>query len=167
MEWYSLLVVAQVVGLLIIPLGLPGTWLQVLALAGYGYVTDFRTVGLFSIVFAVLIAAVAEVVEFSMGARYAQKYGGGPRAAWGAIIGGVVGAIIGVPIFLIGPVLGAFVGSFVGAALFELSHSWRSPEWRAAMKVGWGAFLGRLAATAMKCGIGVAIAAIALLSALR
>jgi hypothetical protein len=34
------------------------------------------------------------------------------------------------------------------------------------MRVGWGAFVGRLVAVAVKSGIGVAIAAVALLSAL-
>jgi hypothetical protein len=35
------------------------------------------------------------------------------------------------------------------------------------MRVGWGAFVGRLVATAAKSAIGVAIAAVALLTALR
>jgi hypothetical protein len=34
------------------------------------------------------------------------------------------------------------------------------------VRVGWGAFLGRLAAIALKSGIGVAILAIALLTAI-
>lgn len=162
-----LLLAAQVAGLLLIPFGLPGTWLQVLALAGFAWATGFREVGFVPIALALALAIAAEVGEFVLGGRYAERYGGSRRAAWGAILGGIVGAVLGVPIPIVGSVIGAFAGSFVGAALLEMSRSadWRNPEWRTGMRVGWGAFIGRLVATALKCGIGVAIAAVAILSA--
>jgi uncharacterized protein YqgC (DUF456 family) len=146
---YGLLALSQLAGLILVPFGLPGTWVQVLGVVGYGFATDFRTVGWATITFVLVLAAVGEVVEFALGGRYARKYGGSRRAAWGAILGGIVGAFVGVPIFLIGSVIGAFVGAFAGAAL----------------RVGWGAFVGRMVATAAKSAIGVAIAAVALLSA--
>ena len=161
---YSLLLLALVAGLLLIPFGLPGTWVQVGAVAAYAAGTDFGTVGWQTIAIVVALAAIGEALEFSLGGRYARKYGGSRRAAWGAILGGLVGAFVGVPIFLVGSVIGAFVGAFVGAALMEWT---RSPDTRAALRVGWGAFVGRMVATAAKSAIGVAIAAVALLSALR
>lgn len=161
---YALLVVAQVLGLMLIPFGLPGTWVQVLALAGFAYWTRFATVGWGTVFVALGLAVVAEVLEFWLGGRYAQRYGGSRRAGWGAILGGLAGAFVGLPVPVIGSVIGAFAGAFVGAALLEMTA--RS-EWRAAVRVGWGAFLGRLVAVAMKSGIGVAIAALALLSAIR
>jgi uncharacterized protein YqgC (DUF456 family) len=160
---YGLLVLAQVAGLLLVPFGLPGTWLQVLGVVTYAFATDFRTIGATTIVMVLALAAVGEVIEFTLGGRYARKYGGSRRAAWGAILGGLVGAFIGVPVFLIGSVIGAFVGAFVGAAALELT---RNPEVRGALRVGWGAFVGRLVATAAKSAVAVAIAAVALLSAL-
>ncbi|HEX2202116.1 MAG TPA: DUF456 domain-containing protein [Longimicrobium sp.] len=160
---YALLVLAQVAGLLLIPFGLPGTWVQVVALAAFGYWTRFATVGWGAVFVALALAIVAEVLEFWLGGRYAQRYGGSRRAGWGAILGGLVGAVIGIPVPIVGSVIGAFVGAFVGAALLEMTVK---SEWRAAARVGWGAFLGRLVAVAMKSGIGVAIAALALLSAL-
>lgn len=160
---YALLALALIAGLLLVPFGLPGTWVQVLGVAGYGALTDFRTVGWVTIALVLGLAVVGEVVEFALGGRYARRYGGSRRAAWGAILGGVVGAFVGVPVFLVGSVIGAFVGAFAGAALMELT---RSPDARAALRVGWGAFVGRLMAVAVKSAIGVAIAAIALLSAL-
>lgn len=160
---YALLALSQVAGLLLVPFGLPGTWVQVLGVVGYAFATDFQTVGWATITIVLALAALGEVVEFTLGGRYARKYGGGRRAAWGAILGGIAGAIIGVPVFLIGSVIGAFVGAFAGAALMEYT---RSPEIRAALRVGWGAFVGRMVATAAKSAIGVAIAAVALLSAL-
>lgn len=160
---YALLALSQVAGLLLVPFGLPGTWVQVLGVVGYGFATDFRTVGWATITIVLLLAAAGEVVEFTLGGRYARKYGGSRRAAWGAILGGLVGAFMGVPLPIIGSIIGAFVGAFAGAALMELT---RSPEIRAALRVGWGAFVGRMVAIAAKSAIAVAIAAVALLSAL-
>ena len=163
----ALLVLAQVAGLLLIPFGLPGIWLQVVSLGVFAWLSGFREVSMITIAVVVVLAILAEVAEFVLGGRYAEKYGGSRRAAWGAILGGLVGALLGVPVPIIGSVIGAFVGSFVGAALLEMTNSkdWRNPEWRGAMRVGWGAFLGRLVATAVKSGIGVAVAAVAVLSA--
>ena len=160
---YALLVVAQVAGILLIPFGLPGTWVQVLGLVAYAWYTDFGPVGWVAIAFVFALAVVAEVIEFMLGGRFAQKYGGSRRAGWGAILGGLVGAVIGLPVPIIGSVIGAFLGAFAGAALLEMT---KNPEWRGAMRVGWGAFLGRLAAVAVKSGIAVAIAVISLVSAL-
>jgi uncharacterized protein YqgC (DUF456 family) len=159
---YALLVLAQVAGLLLIPFGLPGTWVQVGAVAAYAFATDFQTVGWGTFVLLLALAAAGEAMEFALGGRYARKYGGSRRAAWGAILGGLIGAFVGVPIFLIGSVIGAFVGAFAGAAAMELT---RKSELRGALRVGWGAFVGRMVATAAKSAIGVAIAAVALLSA--
>lgn len=167
---YALLALAQLVGLLLIPLGLPGLWVQVLALAAYAWSTQFATVGWWAILFVALFAAAAEAVEFVLGGKYAERYGGSRRAAWGAILGGLVGAMIGVPVFLIGSVIGAFIGAFVGAALMELTvkgEDGTRREWRGAMRVGWGAFIGRLVATVVKSSVGVAVAAIALIIAAR
>jgi uncharacterized protein YqgC (DUF456 family) len=158
---YALLALAQLAGLLMVPLGLPGTWLQVIALGAYAYAMHWRA-GWWIFAIALALAATAEVVEFVMGGRFARKYGGSRRAAWGAILGGLVGAFLGVPIPVIGSVIGAFVGAFVGAAALELTAG---AEARNALRVGWGAFLGRLAAAAMKSAVGVLIAALALATA--
>jgi len=159
---YALLALAQVAGLLMVPLGLPGTWLQVIAIGAYAYATHWR-LGWWIFALAVALAAVAEVVEFIMGGRFARKYGGSRRAAWGAILGGLVGAFMGFPLPIIGSVIGAFIGAFVGAALLEMTAG---AEARSALRVGWGAFVGRLAAVVMKSTVGVLIAVIALLSAM-
>ena len=158
---YALLALGQLAGLLMVPLGLPGTWLQVIAIGAYAYATHWR-LGWWIFGIALVLAAMAEVVEFVMGGRFARKYGGSRRAAWGAIIGGLVGAFVGTPVPVIGSVIGAFVGAFVGAALLELTSS---SEVRGALRVGWGAFLGRLAAAAMKSAVAVMIAALAVAAA--
>lgn len=161
---YVLLVVAQIGGLLLIPFGLPGLWIQVGSLALYAWATDFQLVGPVPIFLTLFLALLAEIAEFLLGGRYAQRYGGGRRAAVGAILGGIVGAVIGIPLPLVGSVIGAFVGSFVGAAVFEMTTGRGTG---AAVRAGWGAFLGRVIATAMKGAVGVVVAVVVLLTALR
>ena len=160
---YLLLALAQLIGLLLIPFGLAGLWVQVGALVLYAWLTGFATLGAIPIIAALLLATGAEIAEWVLGGSYAKRYGGGRRAAFGAIIGGIVGAVMGLPIPILGSVLGAFLGSFIGAALMELSTGRGAG---ASVRAGWGALIGRLVATALKGGIGVAIAALALLSAL-
>lgn len=160
---YLLLVLAQVGGLLLIPFGLPGLWLQVAGLVGYAWLTGFATVGAVPIVTALVLATLAEVAELLLGGRYARRYGGGRRAGWGAILGGLVGAVVGLPVPILGSVIGAFLGAFLGAALLEWTRGRGAAP---AVRAGWGALLGRVVATALKTGVGVSIAALALLSAL-
>lgn len=157
----TLLILALVAGLLMVPLGLPGTWLQVVALGAYAWTHGWRG-GWAFVVAALALAAIAEVVEFAMGGRFARKYGGSRRAGWGAILGGLVGAFVGIPVPIIGSVIGAFIGAFAGAALLELT---KNPEMRGAVRVGWGAFLGRLAATVMKAAVAVMIGVLAVFAA--
>lgn len=150
------------VSLILIPLGLPGTWLMVAAALGYMLLVP-QSIGAVTIVGTTVLALVGELIEWSLSARYARKYGGSRRAGWGAIIGGTVGAFIGVPVPIVGPVLGAFAGSFIGALVFELS---RGTDTTASTKVAWGALIGRVFAAAAKVGIGVLIAVWIVLAAL-
>jgi uncharacterized protein len=159
-----LLAACGIVGLLLIPFGLPGLWVIVLGVLGYGWLTDFRTIGVGLIVLVVGLALVGEVVEAWLGFRMARRYGGSSRAGWGALIGGLVGAVIGVPVPLIGSVIGGFLGAFVGAALFEYTRARHS---EGAVRAGWGAVLGRAVAAAVKMGLGVVIAVVSLFAALR
>lgn len=151
------------VGLCLIPLGLPGLWVMVGGILAYGWLTDFRSMGIATIAIVLAIAFLGEIIENWLGFRYAKKYGGSSRSGWGALIGGIVGAIVGVPIAVIGSVIGAFLGAFVGAALFELTVS---RHLGVATRAGWGAVVGRAAAAAMKIALGLVIAVIGLFTAL-
>lgn len=165
MELLGLLViiVTALVGLLLIPLGLPGLWVMVGGILLYGWLTSFRTVSVVMIAVVLGIAFLGEVIENWLGFRFAKRYGGSSRAGWGAFIGGLVGAIVGVPVAVVGGVIGAFIGSFVGAALFEYSYSRHAAV---ATKAGWGALVGRAAAAATKMALGFVIAIIGLFAAL-
>jgi uncharacterized protein YqgC (DUF456 family) len=161
---YVLLVVVQLVGLLLTAVGLPGLWLQVGALGAYAWWGGFQTVSYISVGVVLVLALLAEIAEFLLGGRYARRYGGSRRAAWGAILGGVVGALVGLPVPLLGSVFGAMVGAFVGAFLLELT-SGRGTG--AAARAGWGAVLGRTVAIAMKASVGVVILVLTLVAAAR
>jgi len=160
----ALLVVASLVGLVLVPLGLPGLWIMVLGVIGYGWLTEFRTVGVATIGIVLGVAAVGEIVEAWLGFRFARRYGGSSRAGWGALVGGIVGAIVGVPVPIIGSVIGAFIGSFAGAAVFEYT---RAATVGGATRAGWGAVLGRAAAAAVKVALGLVIAVVGLFAVVR
>jgi uncharacterized protein len=159
-----LLGVLFLAGLALVPLGLPGLWVMVLAFLGYGWLTDFHTVSLTLIAVVVGLAILGEVVEAWVGFRFARRYGGSNRAGWGALVGGLVGAVVGVPVPVLGSVIGGFVGAFAGAALFEYTTARRADV---ALGAGWGAVLGRAAAAAAKLALGIVIAVLGLYAALR
>jgi uncharacterized protein YqgC (DUF456 family) len=159
-----LLGVCCILGLVLVPLGLPGLWVMVAGVIGYGWLTDFRSVGVATIAVLLGLAFLGEIIEAWLGFRFARSFGGSRRSAWGALVGGIVGAAIGVPVPIVGSVIGAFLGSFAGAAVFEYSLS-RTPE--TAVRAGWGAVVGRATAAAAKIALGVVIAVLGAFVALR
>src|SRR5256886_977638 len=126
-----LLALCLLAGLVLVPLGLPGLWVMVAGVAGYGWLMDFRSVGVTTIALVLGLALVGEIIETWLAFRLARRYGGSSRAGWGALVGGIVGAVGGVPVPIIGRVIAGVVGSFAGAALFECSRSTGSTAVRA------------------------------------
>jgi uncharacterized protein YqgC (DUF456 family) len=159
-----LLAATSLIGLVLIPFGLPGLWVILLGIIGYGWLTDFQTLSAGFLILATALALLGEVFESWIGFRFARKYGGSSRAGWGALVGGLIGAIVGVPVPIVGSVVGGFVGAFLGAAVFEYSRARQSGV---AAKAGWGAVLGRAAAAAIKMAIGVVLVVSSLFLALR
>jgi uncharacterized protein YqgC (DUF456 family) len=149
--------------LLVVPLGLPGLWMMIIAALVYDWLVPAASIGWVTLAIAVTLAVIAEVLEFTLSAKYTRKYGGSRRAGWGAILGGIAGAIVGVPVPIIGSVIGAFVGAFVGALVLEYSR--REATGQTATRVATGALIGRVAAAATKTGLGVAVAAILIIGA--
>jgi uncharacterized protein YqgC (DUF456 family) len=159
-----LLIAALALGLLLIPFGLPGLWMMVLGVIGYGWLTGFATVGVAMIAIVLTLAALGEIVEAWVGFRSARRYGGSRRAGWGAMIGGLVGAAVGVPVPVVGSIIGAFVGAFAGAAVFEYTVARRAGT---ALGAGWGAVVGRAVGAAVKVALGLMIAVVAVFAVLR
>lgn len=160
---FAILTLVLVLSLVLIALGLPGLWVMIASAVVYNVTTHTSAIGWFTLVAVTLLALIAEFIEFTLSAKYARKYGGSRRAGWGAMIGGMAGAFIGVPVPIVGPLIGAFVGSFVGALAGELSVGSSSS---ASARVAKGALIGRVLATAMKMGVGSAIAVWVFLAAM-
>lgn len=149
--------------LFLVPLGLPGLWVMIGAAFVYNWLVPAASIGWFAIGTAFVLAVIAEVLEFTLSARYTQKYGGSRRAGWGAILGGIAGAMVGVPVPVIGSIIGAFVGAFAGALVLEYTR--KDATHTTATRVATGALIGRVAAAAAKTGLGCAVAATLMLGA--
>ncbi|HWE02179.1 MAG TPA: DUF456 domain-containing protein [Tepidisphaeraceae bacterium] len=162
---YALLAVALIAGLYINLLGAPGLWLMVVATIVYAIVTGGAYVALKTIGAAIVIAGLAELVEFLVMGAGARKAGASRRGVWGAVIGSVVGGIFFaaiIPIPIIGSIFGVCFGAFVGAIVGEL---WGGTEVGASLRVGFGAAKGRLFGILTKLTFGIAIIATVLVAA--
>jgi uncharacterized protein len=159
MAWIGIVVL--VLGLLSIPLGLPGLWIMI-GVAAVGAITG--EIGTLTLLACVLLAIIAEIIEFVLVRRLTKQYGGSKKAFWGAIGGGFVGVLIGTPIPIIGSIIMGMVGAFVGAALVTYAET---KELGSAQRVGWGAVMGRLFTTVAKTAAGVAILVLAAAALLR
>ena len=159
-----LFAIVMLVSIFVVPLGLPGTFIMVVAAIAADYFAA-AGIGWIAIGIALALAVTAEVLEWTMSARFAQKYGGSKRAGWGAIIGGLIGAFMGIPVPVIGSMIGAFAGAFVGALVAEYTHP--QADASSAIRVGTGALIGKAAATAIKLAIAFTIAFLLTFSLIR
>lgn len=138
------------VGLLAIPLGLPGNWL----IAAVGLLGPLLGLGWLPLGVLVLLAAVAEALELAVALRTTKQAGGGRSGMVGALLGGLVGGLLGTPLLpVLGSLLGAALGALAGAVLFELLFSDRAG--RSYARIGTGAFLGTLFGRLGKLIVGV------------
>lgn len=158
---YAVLLVAVLLGgLLAVPFGLPGTFVILIGAFLYALATEFADITWATLAFLVAAALLAEGAEALAGLAGARKYGSGKLGIAFSIVGGIAGAVLGAPVFFgLGAVPGALAGAFAGAVLAELVQGRSSRE---AFRAGWGTFLGRLAGTAVKGALAVAMAAVCL-----
>jgi len=151
------LFVVGVVGAALALIGLPGTWLTLLA----GVLVQFfrpETFSWWTLGVGGLLVIGAEIAEFSAGAIGAKKAGGSKRAIWMAVAGGLVGGILGtflIPIPIVGTIAGAAIGSGSCAMTAELSVEGRT--FKDAGMVGSGAAIGRTLASVLKAGFAIAL----------
>ena len=162
--WYFILAAVQFLGLSLTLIGLPGIWVMVAALVGFGWVTGWNVyVGWPGVITALVLAVVAEVIEFVAGSAGAKKAGGSRRAMIGAIVGGLIGGFVfTIPLPVIGTIFGVCLGCFLGAAVVEMGVR---DDTGHAMRVGWGAAKGRFWAILLKLLFGLVIAIVAIVAA--
>lgn len=157
----ALFVVTQVVAIVLIPLGLPGLWVQVAMSVAAGLWLGLAWTWVAG--FAAL-AAVGEAIEFVSGQWGARRFGGSRHAAWGAFLGGFAGAVIGgIPVPVVGSVIASFLGTFAGAIVGEtLAQRRVAPHAR----VAFGAVLGRTIGVASKVSMAFVIFVLSLVGVL-
>lgn len=162
--WATALTLLNVVWLLLVVVGLPGTWMMAAStfLLAWLHWDNSRpgTDQMFSIYVLVAVAAMAvlaEVIEFAAGTVGAARAGASRRGALGAFLGGIVGGVAGtflIPIPIVGSLIGAVGGAAAGAWTGELTGG---REHVAALRSGVGAGLGRLGGTLGKFAVAVAM----------
>ena len=147
----ALFFLAHGLALLMIPLGLPGTWVQVAAAAGMTIASGGTLMGWGWTGLCVALALLGEVVEFLSGQWGTRRFGGSRAAGWGALLGGLVGAFVGgIPVPVVGSVIASFLGTFAGALAGEM---WAERALAARLHVGWGAVVGRVVGVATKLSL--------------
>lgn len=153
--------------------GLAGNWVVLGASVLHLLVADSESrIGYgFGVPLTLLVLALlGEVMEFLAGILGAGKAGGSRRGMVLSMLGGIVGSLFG---FSIGnfffPIVGGIVGIFVVAGLGALAgavlgETWKGRGFEESMKVGRGAFTGRLLGTLGKTFVGSLMLMIALLA---
>jgi uncharacterized protein YqgC (DUF456 family) len=164
MDWvyYFLLLLVLVAGLLINVFGAPGLWLMLAGVAGYAWVTHASYIAGRWLIALVVIALIAELLEFLSAGAAVKKAGGSFRGMIGAVIGGVLGGFFLTflfPIPIVGTICGICAGTFLGAAVAELMIG---KEFGHSTRVGIEAAKGRMVGTAIKLGFGILIMILAL-----
>jgi uncharacterized protein YqgC (DUF456 family) len=140
-------------GLVVAALGvvlpvLPGVPVALLATVLAGWLTGFERIGVETIVWVAVLAALAQGFDVLGNVIGARRFGAGRAGLWGGAIGSIVGLVLLPP-------WGFLLGAFAGATGFEALAGRPLPEaWRA----GVGALLGTLAGVGGKLVIVVVIA---------
>src|SRR5207253_3016253 len=92
-----LLALCCIAGLVLVPLGLPGLWVMVGGVLGYGALTGFRTIGVATIAIVLGLAFLGELLEWWVGFGLTERYGGSRRSGWGALVVALAGGGRGAP----------------------------------------------------------------------
>lgn len=118
---------------------LPGPPLSYIGLLFLHFTEKYQFSTRFLIIWAI-ITAVVYLLDYAIPAWGTKRLGGSNRGIWGSIIGLVLG------LFFFPP-FGIIIGPFVGAVVGELTAGKDSG---AALKSGFGSFIGFLVGTLLK-----------------
>ena len=92
-----------------------------------------------------IVVVVISVLDYLVPAWGTKHYGGTKWGVWGSTIGVFVGLFFGAIGVILGPLVGAIIGELLSGK-----------ELQAALKAGWGSFVGILFGTILKliaCGL--------------
>lgn len=150
----AVLIVFCLAGLILIPLGMPGTFVIIAGAGLYNLIRWSMAISAYLLAILLALALLGEVLEYILGMKLAQRRGTSRPAVIGAIAGGIAGTFAGVPLPVLGPVIGLFAGVFLGAFLVELASK---KDMSTAFHSAMSAFYGRLGAVFAKTLIGAAM----------
>ncbi len=142
------------VGIILVPLGLPGTWLIFSSAALYSLFYNFNPgkTDFWTLLILLFIAAFGELLEFLVSVWGGKKLQVSNGALIASIVGGLIGAVIGVPVFLIGSLLGLLLGVFLGALIYEFLVE---KDFVKALRAALAVFFSRLVASFMKTSLAL------------
>lgn len=154
----AVFLIVMLIGLFMIPFGLPGLWLMI-GVVAYGAFTG--RVGWLTLGVLVLFGVIAELLEFLAVKKLSDRHGGSQLAFAGAIVGGLVGALVGAPVPIIGSFIAGILGTFAGAALVTM---YERRDVGHGMRVGFGAALGRAVAIGIKVFVALVVLVVGTIS---
>ncbi|MCX5632587.1 MAG: DUF456 family protein [Phycisphaerae bacterium] len=154
--WLILLLIVNAFWLGLVFFSLPGSWLMIITTILFA-LWQKNIFSVYTIIAAIILALVGEILEFLAGAGGAKAAGGGKKAMAAAVVGAIIGAIIGTIIIPI-PIFGTLIGSALGAAIAALIVERKAgKEMKQSLKIATGAGLGRFAGLGAKIIAGVII----------
>ena len=151
--WYVVWSLLLLVASLLVYVGLGGNFVIVAMALVHALVTGFDPVTWPLLGVLLGLALVGELVEFVLGNFYVLRKGATKPGAIGGFAGGLLGAMAGNSVLpVVGAVLGSFAGAFLGCVAGEY---WRQQHLDASLRIGWHAFVGRIAAIVVKHAMGL------------
>ncbi|MCF8062539.1 MAG: DUF456 domain-containing protein [Deltaproteobacteria bacterium] len=144
-----------VMGLLANIVGLPGNWVNIGLLGLWRWAHQDMPADWWFFLFLLVLAGLAELIEFWSQVEGARRYGGTRGGTWGAFLGGIAGSIVMAPLFLgVGVLIGAVVGAFLGCLALEILAGRGLAE---SLHASRGALWGRVLGLVAKFGAGAYI----------
>lgn len=132
-----ILMIAGILGC-VIPF-MPGPPLNYIGILLLHFTSVFQYSNRFLVVWAIITIAVI-VIDYFIPVLGTKKFGGSKRGVWGSVIGLIAGMFFFPP-------FGIIIGPFAGAVIGELTAGKDS---KAALKSGFGSFVGFLTGTIIK-----------------
>ena len=160
--WMPVYLIANLAGLIMIPLGMPGLWVQFAAVLAVTVTTKHMGwLWTGAVLFLALGGEAVDMILYRMGLQAVRA---SAAASWGAFICGFVcfffGALIPIPIPFLGAIIMSFIGTFAGAIIGEMIHQKKVAP---ALRVAAGTVFGRACGIAVKSWIAFLVFCVAML----
>lgn len=131
--------------------GPPFVWLGAFY---YAWQTDYRSVGVFTLVVLAVLAVIGGTADLWLSYAGARRAGASGWATLASMVGGIVG-------FVLFTLPGMIIGSLAGVILVEYM---RHRDWRRVLRASGGYLAGWLLSTVIEVGICIVMIAIFLVA---